>query len=174
MALAASCSVAMALLRTMDDGRSPRRWTTERGDVWRQLGYGVGAGVIAAVLWVIAATGVLQFTANLGAGPAFDAARVLPLVVGALPFGAAAGAAYAALRHALPANQWLRGVVFGAACAAMVGVFAVVGGASSADGAWLPAALLGGAMVPAGLAASLIFGQFERQATGAARRERAG
>jgi hypothetical protein len=176
IALAASCTIAMALLRTLDDGKSPRRWTSARGDMWRQLGYGIGAGVIAAALWVIAAAGVLRFAANLGVGPAFSFAALPVLAAGALPFGGVAGAAYAALRHGLPANQWLRGAAFGAACAALVGIFAAASGAAAWSTSWLTPALLGVAVVLAGLTASLIFGQFERRptATVAARRERAG
>jgi len=62
----------------------------------------------------------------------------------------------------LPANQWLRGVLFGAACAALIVLFV---GATSTElrtvSLVLPG-LVGMTIIAAGLTASLIFGQLER------------
>lgn len=165
LALAASCSIAMALLRTMADGRAPRVWTTSSADRRLQLSYGVAAGGIAAVLWLPLAAGAQQFAANLGMGPAFGWSALPMLAAGALGFGAAAGVAYAALRSALPANSWLRGGVFGAGCAALIGLVALASGAAEASWSALPAALFGATICAAGLAASLIYGQLERVRT---------
>jgi uncharacterized membrane protein YbaN (DUF454 family) len=162
IALALSCSIAMALLRTMADGRAPRRWTASRRDMWAQLGFGALAGGIAATGWLPFAAGAWRFAANFSPSPAFAPAGVPLLVIGALTFGLAAGMAYAALRRALPANQWLCGVVFGAACAALIALFV---GATSTELRAVSLAipgLIGITIVAAGLAASLIFGQFER------------
>lgn len=162
IALALSCSIAMALLRTMADGRTPRRWTASRRDMWVQLGFGALAGGIAGAGWLPMAAAAWRFATNFSTLPVFAAADAPLLVIGALAFGPAAGMAYAALRRALPTNQWLRGAVFGAACAALIALFV---GATSAEmrtvSPVLPG-LVGITIVAAGLAVSLIFGQLER------------
>ena len=150
------------LLRTMADGRTPRRWTASRRDMWAKLGFGALAGGIAATGWLPFAAGAWRFAANFSPSPAFAPAGVPLLVIGALTFGLAAGMAYAALRRALPANQWLCGVVFGVACAALIALFV---GATSTELRAVSLAipgLIGITIVAAGLAASLIFGQLER------------
>ena len=161
IALATSCTVAMALIRTLPDDRQPRNWTNARRDMWLQLGYGVAAGGIGALLWMAAATVLLRFAANLALTPAFDAVALPRFAAAAIPFGVCAGAAYAAVRHALPRNQWLRGAALGLACALLAGMALWTTGRLPVNAL---SVMLGLASVVAGLATTLLFGQFERRA----------
>lgn len=164
IALAMSCSIAMALIRTLPDDRQPRRWTNGRRDMWLQLGYGVAAGGIGALLWAVAATVTQRLAFNLMLAPAFDAAVPLRFAAAAIPFGLCAGAAYAAVHRVLPHNQWLRGAVFGLACVLLIGMALWTTSALPTN---VLSAMFGLTIIVAGLAATLVFGQFERRATAA-------
>lgn len=168
---ALSCTIAMAVIQTMPDSRQPRAWTQRRSDVARQLAYGVLAGALGGLIWGAAARVILRFAANVaGVVQPFDLPVTLALLVVAAAFGALAGAAYAAVRRALPANQWLRGALFGLVVCLTLGVLLYAGpfgqfdlfGGGLAGQHMLAAGLFVPAFAAYGLATSLIFGQLEK------------
>lgn len=169
---ALSCTIAMAVIKTMPDSRQPRVWTRRNSDVAQQLLYGVMSGALGGLIWGAAARVILRFTANVAAvTQPVDMPNTLVLLAGAALFGALTGAAYAAVRRALPPNQWLRGAAFGLAVGLTFGVmlygagfgqFETFGGGLAGHHA-LAAALFVPAFAAYGLVTSLVFGQLEKR-----------
>jgi uncharacterized protein len=169
---ALSCTIAMAVIKTMPDSRQPRAWTQRNSDVARQLVYGVLSGALGGLIWGAAARVILRFTANVaGVVQLVDVPNTLVLLVVAAVFGAMTGAAYAAVRRVLPSNQWLRGAAFGLVVGLTLGVllygvqfwqFDLFGGGLAGYHA-LASVLFVPAFSAYGLVTSLVFGQLEKR-----------
>jgi uncharacterized membrane protein YbaN (DUF454 family) len=151
--LATACSVAMGVIKTDDAPLPERRWRPTLADIAAQLGLGSLAGGFGGLIWGLAAHASAQFAANLTGQPvAIDLPALLGLGIG---LGALLGLAYAGLRRRLPANQWLRGVAFGAlsAPALLYALWQLQAGLSLSIAWFLPSA------IAYGLLTSLAFGR---------------
>ncbi len=157
IALALSCTIAMAVIKTLP---------AQPSGAWRLDGkgrpYGLGAliGAVGGLVWAIGASASWRLQSNILATPPPALAQLVPLLLGGLIFGAAGGALYPALQRVLPNNQWLRAIVFGAAaCITSVLVTYVLGIVPTGS---LPMVYLAPVFVAYGLVVSLSVGQLQQ------------
>jgi uncharacterized protein len=170
---ALSCTVAMALIKTLPDARTPLQWTLAMPDIGRQLGYGAVAGVLGGLIFGAAGRTIMRFVANLiDKPPLFNFAATIQMLVATAVLGLLIGLTYAGLRRFFPVNQWLRGIAFGVCVCFTIGTLLYAHPVMQADllrvGAGnvpLVIALFIPNFVAMGLAISLIFGQLERRGT---------
>jgi uncharacterized membrane protein YbaN (DUF454 family) len=171
VAFAASCTVAMAIIKTEGTDASARAWSMAPDDIALKFGYGALAGAVAGAISGLAGAVILRFVANLaGPLPPFDPGQTIAIVAAGIGIGAACGLVYAGLRRALPTNKWLNGALFGALVALAAGVvlylaphalapIATIGSRLSA----IAAALFVLDMLAFGVITCLTFGRLERQ-----------
>lgn len=171
LALAASCTIAMALIKSLPDARQPRRWTRAPADIAQQLSYGAQAGLCGGAVTGLLSMLAARFVANVAKVPAqFDISAGVLRLLWALALGALLGLAYAGVRSRLPANQWRRGLIFGALSTLGVAVLIqsqplVQSLVMSAGPAWAGVvnALLHVTGIAGGMVTSLVFGQLEKR-----------
>jgi uncharacterized membrane protein YbaN (DUF454 family) len=112
--LAASCTIAMSIIKSSGEPWAPRAWRMTAGDIAAQLWMGARAGALAGFIFGIAEQTIVRFVARL-AGVSLDPTlqSTLMVVLVATGGGALAGLLYAGVRRVLPANKWLNGASFG-------------------------------------------------------------
>jgi uncharacterized protein len=172
VAFALSCSTAMALIKTLPNGRKPRIWVLTTGDIAHQLALGALAGLAGGALWGLAARVIMRFIANLaGTSQPLDVPGTLSLLGASALAGALVGWIYAGLRSRLPVGTWRRGLTFGALVCVTLGavLFANPNVRSElfrgeAAYAGLTTVLFVPAFIMLGLVISLVFGQLENRA----------
>lgn len=139
LALAASCTIAMSVIKSDGEPWSPRAWGKDAGSVSRQLWIGLRAGVMAGFIFGIAGQTILRFVARL-AGVAIDASLqgTALAVMGAMVVGALFGLLYAGARRVLPASKWVNGALFGVLMMVVTGAVLLVTqtAGSPFDGGW--------------------------------------
>lgn len=115
LALAVTCSVVMAIIKTDDADLPTRTWGSTLPEIARQLWIGALSGALGGLIWGISAQVIMRFVANIvGQSLQFDPRDMLVMLPATTVLGALAGLPYAGLRRRLPKRTWLRGVVFGA------------------------------------------------------------
>lgn len=120
VALALSCTIAMALIKTLPASAPAARPAGRHG--WLIV-LSLFIGAAGGLVWALGAAAGWRLANNIASAPPPSLQDIAPLFLAGVSIGALGGALYTALQGVLPANQWLRGVVFGAgACgiAAMV------------------------------------------------------
>ncbi len=159
LAFAASCTIAMSIIKSAGEPWSPRAWRPTAGDRARQLWLGAQAGVLAGLTFGLAAQSLLRFVAQL-AGEALPASPLtaLAFICVAAAVGVLCGLLYAGIRRALPANKWLNGALFGGLMMILVGAVTMLSpareAASSLAAGWQMALFV--ALASAGIAAGII------------------
>jgi uncharacterized membrane protein YbaN (DUF454 family) len=113
-ALAASCTIAMSVIKSAGEPWMPRAWGRDAGSVAQQLWVGLRAGAFAGFIFGVAEQTLVRFVARL-AGVSVDVTlqSTLVFVAGAIAAGALFGLLYAGVRRVLPSNKWLNGASFG-------------------------------------------------------------
>ena len=159
LAFAASCTIAMSIIRSAGESWRPRAWRPTAGDRVQQLWFGAQAGALAGFIFGLVAQSLLRFVARM-AGEALPAspAAVLAFVCFAVVAGALCGLLYAGIRRALPANKWLNGALFGGLMMILIGAVVMLSpareAATSLAAGWQMA--LFGALAAACIAAGVI------------------
>jgi uncharacterized protein len=169
---AVSCSVAMAIIKTLPDARPARRWALTLRDIAQQLWFGALSGAAAGALWGLGARTIMRFVANLAGQPALlNIPAALSLIVATAVLGMWIGMVYAGLRRALPRNQWLRGLGWGIVICMTVGAMLYSLASVQADMLRVGPqykSLIVALFVPnflvSGLLNSLLFGRLEKRA----------
>jgi uncharacterized protein len=166
---ALATTIAMVIIPVVKSHRA-RIWSLDTRDVLGQLWRGAAAGLFAGAVFAVAACVLIKFAANLtGHAAPIDLTAFGTIAAISVPAGAGVGMLYAAGRHILPANQWVRGFAFGWWLCFTVGTLAYVNPwvhqafmQIAAPFAWLALALVAAASIVCGLLLSLSFGQLER------------
>lgn len=113
VALALSCTIAMAMIKTLP-ATAPAR-PAGRG---RLIVLSLPIGAAGGLVWAVGSAAIWRFASNIAGLQPPALTDIPPLALAGMSLGALGGALYLAVRRVLPANQWLRGIVFGAgACA---------------------------------------------------------
>ncbi len=114
LALATTCSVVMAILKTDDEGIPMRAWGFTLPDIAAQLWFGALAGALGGLIWGIGGRVIMRFVANIaGQPPQFDPRLTMMMLVATTILGLLTGLAYAGIRRLLPKHKWVHGAVFG-------------------------------------------------------------
>jgi hypothetical protein len=171
LGFAASCTVAMAIIKSDGEPRPPRVWRLTPGDIGLQLAYGAISGALAGLIWGIGGRVIMRFVANLaGKPPQFNLQLTLTMLIAATILGALTGLAYAGIRRALPKGKWAHGIVFGLLVMLTLGVILYVSPYMQADIArvgleWreLIVALFVPNFIAFGVITSLMFRHLERE-----------
>ncbi len=111
VALALSCTIAMALIKTLP-ASTPAARPAGRHGLLIVLSLFIGAA--GGLVWSLGAAAGWRLANNIASSPPPSLQDFAPLFLAGLSIGALGGALYLVLQGVLPANQWLRGVVFGA------------------------------------------------------------
>lgn len=173
LVFAASCTIAMSIIKSAGVPWSPRAWRGTAGDIARQLWLGAQAGALAGFIFGLAAQSIMRFVARL-AGATLQTA--LPATLGFIVVAAAAGVLfgllYAGTRRALPLGKWQNGIAFGAGMIAVMGAAMLVLPAlrdpfALFNAGWQTAfvALLAFALIAAGVITCLAFRSLEMRTT---------
>jgi|GEM_PF-453445 len=113
--LALACTVAMAVIRTVDGPlTSAHAWPLTLLGILQQLSYGAVAGALGGLLWGVAGRTIMRFVANVAEKPPqFNLRLTLMMLAGTALIGLLVGVAYAATRRWWPGSVWVKGVSFG-------------------------------------------------------------
>jgi uncharacterized protein len=161
IALALSCTIAMAVIKTLPTPSSAARPAGGQG---RLIALSLLMGAAGGLVWAIGSAAGWRFANNVVSVPPPSLTDIAPLVVAGLIIGALGGALYLALQGVLPVNQWLRGMVFGAgACGLAVLMVYLLGIAPMGALAGLRALLcLAPMFIAYGLVVSLSVGHLQQ------------
>ncbi len=118
VALALSCTIAMAILKTLPATAAPAA-AQPAGGRGRLIALGLFIGAAGGLVWAIGTAAAWRFASNIASSQPPALTDIAPLFLAGLSIGALGGALYLALQGVLPANQWLRGTVFGAGTCAL-------------------------------------------------------
>ncbi len=163
IAFALSCSIAMALIPTLPDGRRPRVWGTGARERLSQLGYGALAGLAGGAVATIAVVALQRLAVNITGAAAFDAAEMMRIAALSCALGVAAGVLYSVVRRVLPPDGWLRGALFALlVCAAFGPLLALRADVFGVTPPALIVSLLLPAVAACGLLVSLVFERLGR------------
>jgi uncharacterized membrane protein YbaN (DUF454 family) len=114
LALATTCSIVMAVIKTDDDPLPARTWRLAPADIAEQLWFGALAGALGGAIWGLGGRVIMRFVANVaGQAPQFDLRLTLMMLVATTVLGLLTGLAYAGLRRWLPKGKWIHGITFG-------------------------------------------------------------
>lgn len=125
LALAVTCSVVMAVIKT-DGADAPMRvWRATPFDIARRLGLSAAASALGGLIWGIGSQVILRLVANIADQQApFDPSVALMALAVTTILGALVGLVYAGIYPRLPKNQWLHGTTFGLAVMLTLGTIA--------------------------------------------------
>ena len=159
--LALSCTIAMAIIKTLPP---PLAVVRPAGGQGRLIALSLFIGAAGGLVWAIGTAAGWRLANNIASAPPPTLMDITPLVSAGLSIGALGGALYLALQGALPVNQWLRGMVFGAgACGLAALMVYVLGILPMGTPAGLLAMLyLAPMFVAYGLVVSLSVGQLQQ------------
>ena len=114
LALAITCSIVMAAIKTDDDPLPARAWRLAPADIAEQLWFGALAGALGGAFWGLGGRVILRFVENVaGQGPQLDWRATLVMLAATTALGLLTGFAYAGLRRWLPKGKWFHGTAFG-------------------------------------------------------------
>jgi len=114
LAFAASCSIAMGLIKTDERDVTLRSWRMNLSDIGRQLVIGAASGALAGLMWGLGGRIIMRFVANVAEkAPQFNLQPTVMMLVGTTVLGLLIGLAYAVIRRALSTNKWTNGALFG-------------------------------------------------------------
>jgi hypothetical protein len=168
IAFALSCSIAMALIPTLPDGKRPRVWSANARSLLIWIGFGALAGLAGGVVAAISVVTLQRLGANITGGAPLAAPTMAPIAATTCALGLAAGIVYSVVRLVLPAGGWLRGALFALmACAVFAPVVFTRADAFGVDPAALIIALMLPAIAACGLLVSLVFERLGRSSSSA-------
>jgi hypothetical protein len=167
IAFALSCSIAMALIPTLPDGRRPRVWGAGAREALSRIGFGALAGLAGGLAAAISVVTLQRLGANITGAAPFAVPTMTPIAATSCALGLAAGMVYSLVRRVLPADGWLRGGLFALmACVVFGPVLVVRSAVFGVNPAALVIALLLPAVAACGLLVSLVFERLGRSDTG--------
>ncbi len=170
LALAATCSVVMAIIKTDDENVPTRAWDFTLPDIAQQLWFGALAGALGGLIWGIGGRVIMRFVANIAEQPPqFNPRITLMMLIATTILGLLTGLAYAGIRRLLPKNKWAHGAAFGVLVMLTLGTILYLNPYMQADIArvglqWreLIVALFIPNFIIYGLVTSLVFGRLAR------------